>query len=426
MIDLAEAVKRLTAERFTEEFHGHDLFRQTVRKNFVRIAFITACLEPGRDGVGDYSRTLARHCADQGHDCSLLALNDHAAGTDVSGDVHEMRVTGALHWREKIARAEEFLNARRPDWISLQFVLYGWNPRGLITGLDRCLKKVIGERRLHVMLHELWIGNHKKASIKERLIGGAQKYCLLNLLAQLKPDVVHTSIPHYVDLLERSKVSARKLPLFGNIPVEPDVDCAWMYAELQRAGIPITEETRGKYWIAGLFGSLHPNWPPEPLLTRLRATAREMNRRLVIVSIGRMGPGGELWRRLSELHGTEVTFIALGERPTSSISSFLQSIDFGIAGTPFTIIEKSGSATAMLEHGCPVIVNWIDPHEVRREAHDSLLHELNSNLDFRDLKRRSPNPRLPAVTQQFLQSLSKTPTEIPQFSHEEHPVHTAR
>jgi hypothetical protein len=392
----------------------------------LHITFITACLEPGRDGVGDYTRALARHCAQMGHECSLISLNDVGiVQLNDSDTVHELRLQGDLAWEEKLERAGEFLESKRPDWISLQFVLYGWSPRGLPTGLDRCLKKLIARHKLQIMLHELWIGNHKKASIKERIIGGAQRFCLLGLLSKLNPSVVHTSIPAYVDLLGDSGINSRKLPLFGNIPIEPEPDNKWLFTELERAGIAITAATRRQYCLAGMFGSIHPNWPPEPLLTRLRAKAKESGRRLIILSVGRMGPGSDLWRRLAETGGAGVAFLALGERSAGAISSYLQQIDFGIAGTPYAIIEKSGSTTAMLEHGCPVLVNWIDPHEIRREEHDPLLHCLTPTLDFTALKRRAPCSRLPSVTREFLESLSSIPLETSPHTYEEHPVHTA-
>ena len=42
----------------------------------MKIAFITSCLEPGKDGVGDYTRSLAAESSRNGHEVCLLALND--------------------------------------------------------------------------------------------------------------------------------------------------------------------------------------------------------------------------------------------------------------------------------------------------------------------------------------------------------------
>ena len=42
----------------------------------MRIAFVTSCMEPGRDGVGDYVRDLAAACVQRGHACVVTAIND--------------------------------------------------------------------------------------------------------------------------------------------------------------------------------------------------------------------------------------------------------------------------------------------------------------------------------------------------------------
>ncbi len=42
----------------------------------MRIAFVTSGLEPGRDGVGDYTSGLAEECARRGHTVTQIALND--------------------------------------------------------------------------------------------------------------------------------------------------------------------------------------------------------------------------------------------------------------------------------------------------------------------------------------------------------------
>jgi hypothetical protein len=42
----------------------------------VKIVFLCASLEPGRDGVGDYTRHLASECVRRGHECTAIALHD--------------------------------------------------------------------------------------------------------------------------------------------------------------------------------------------------------------------------------------------------------------------------------------------------------------------------------------------------------------
>jgi len=52
----------------------------------MKIILVCSSLEPDRDGVGDYSRLLAGALITQGHECTLLALNDKFV-RDVQHDV---------------------------------------------------------------------------------------------------------------------------------------------------------------------------------------------------------------------------------------------------------------------------------------------------------------------------------------------------
>ena len=68
----------------------------------MRIAFVATCLEPGRDGVGDYTTLLAAECARRGHAVMRIALNDAlATAMEISdGMVAPARddVVGANAW----------------------------------------------------------------------------------------------------------------------------------------------------------------------------------------------------------------------------------------------------------------------------------------------------------------------------------------
>jgi hypothetical protein len=47
----------------------------------MKLLFITGCLEPGKDGVGDYTRELATECARRGHAVFLISLNQQPGVT---------------------------------------------------------------------------------------------------------------------------------------------------------------------------------------------------------------------------------------------------------------------------------------------------------------------------------------------------------
>lgn len=372
----------------------------------MKISFLTACLEPDRDGVGDYTRMLAGQCAALGHECCLIGIADqYAPGENDAGQGTELlRMPCHLPWEDRVGRARNHLAIFKPDFISFQFVSYSYNKNGLIAGIEKYIHEIVDERPLHIMLHELWIGNYRRAGLKERCVGALQRYFILRMLRTLRPALTTVTIPLYFDFLKNAGQECTILPLFGNIPIAPP-NPSWVLQSLRNCGIDIHTSNRHEFWCAGMFGSLHPSWPPEPLLTLLRASANRYRRKLVITSIGRLGPGRELWNKLASLHG-DVQFVDLGKQPAPEISAYLQEIDFGIAASPRTVIGKSGTATAMAEHGLPVIVNW-DAHETQSSCDLPGWVNLRDGLDLAQIGRHQPIHGLPAVAERFLTALEE-------------------
>lgn len=382
----------------------------------MRIAFVVGCLEEGRDGVGDYTRLLAQECVRHNHPCCQIALNDpfvseHSWSSE--SDLPVLRLSAKADWKERINQAKRFLDRFSPDWVSLQFVPYAYHPKGLALSLGRQLQQLARARRLHVMFHELWLGVSVGDSVKERLIGTVQRLCMLAMLKELRPNLVHTTNPAYTAVLSRDVARVGCLPLFGNIPISLPEDDNWLFEELQRVG-PGMDWSRERTWLFGLFGALHPVWPPEPLFTYMSEAATRYQRTIAILSIGRLGPGEELWNRLAKAYGSRFTFLQLGEQPPERISQFLSTVDFGIATSPYVLIGKSGTVTSMLEHGLPVIVNRDDvriSHLEPHFSHETLLHKMDIHLPKKlgkDLNRAQACPRLPFIATQFLGELSST------------------
>jgi hypothetical protein len=379
----------------------------------MRIAFIASSLQSLRDGVGDYTRDLARECKEQGHTCILLALHDRHLTAPFSEDDEEfptLRVSPAMNWRARSLCAERFLNQHNPDWVSFQFVCYGFQDRGIVRDFANNSPSLVRHRRAHVMFHELWTGG-PRARLKERLNGTIQKFFILKWCRNVNPRVVHTSNAVYADLLLRHGIPARRLPLFGSIRIGDANADDWVFDRLAKAGLSITAETRASFWLFGIFGTLHPIWPPEPLLTEIKAAANSAKRSIVLISIGRIGSGAELWRQLARNYSPEICFLTLGELPGEVVSSVFNSLDFGIATTPMALLGKSASATAMLEHGLPLIVNR-DKSEAPLSRSDETVSPLVIRLNAQFaanlfmVRRIPPRSRLAATASQFLNDLA--------------------
>src|ERR1700693_1719543 len=184
----------------------------------VKILFLSGALEPGKDGVGDYTRTLASECARLGHQTSLLSLNDPWIDTSLR-EQRELRLGSKMSWPDRVKIAKEFVTVSQPDVVSLHFVPYSFHPAGLSFALPQLLRAIIGRIPTQVMFHEIWIGEQTSASRNSRLVGFCQRKIAQAVVKSLSCRAIHTSNPVYVHLLNRRGIKAKHLPLFGSVPV---------------------------------------------------------------------------------------------------------------------------------------------------------------------------------------------------------------
>jgi glycosyltransferase involved in cell wall biosynthesis len=376
----------------------------------MRITFLAGCLEPGKDGVGDYTRILAEECTRLGAACQTIALADrHAPGmtTSQASGVETLRLPGRLPWPSRVEAARRATGRFAPDWASVQFVPYSFHRLGIATRLVRALPRLVGPARLHVMFHEIWIG--PDGSWRRRLVSGAQRRCVLRL-CRYPETLMHTSNSAYEEILKAHGVAARPLPLFGNIPVATTDGWNWLAPQLAAVGCDAAVR-RGGWWLFVLFGALHPCWPPEPLFERLQDAAAEAGRRMALISVGRLAGGDELWRTIEARYAAHFPILRLGEQPDGRVSEVLKAADFGVATSPYWLLDKSGTAIAMLEHGLPVIVNREDgptpPSDDDAWPEAGRVIRLDSDFArrLREARRIDPQPRRALVAARFLADL---------------------
>jgi len=313
----------------------------------VKICFFTSGLEPGRDGVGDHVRMLADEISSRGHQIRIIALNDRHC-TEFLQSERELRLCESASWGTRERAAKEFLHKFRPDWISLHFVPFGFHQRGVPVLWPRRFQRLAGDCRTHIMFHELWIGLSKNAPLRQKAIGLLQRKTIERIHRRLRPSFVSTSNSAYGALLKASNIESSVSAMFGNVPINNEPSSYSSLPENEAGVLNVI-----------VFGSLHPEWPAEPLLSYLRDGARKLQRKLTLISIGNLGPGEALWNSLASRY-PDVSFVRLGSRSVQEISCCLQRCHFGIATTPLELIGKSGSVAAMIEHGLPVIVNRLE------------------------------------------------------------------
>ena len=317
----------------------------------MRIVFICGSLEPGRDGVGDYTRRLSLELTKQGHHVTALALSDGYVNrlleekqTIEDNDLSVLRLSASIPLNERTARTKAWITKHNPDWLSLQFVPFSFNQKGLPFYLPAFLKEVSKGKSWHIMFHELWVGMDSSASIKHLTWGWLQKRLLIKLVKELAPSVVHTHVNLYQLLLKQAGIPVKILPLFGNITLNEETKNARLSA--------LHTKNRNRISLVH-FGNIHDGAPIEDFANEASVFAHKMDIKIFLLLVGRYGQEGNRWSEIWKAQGLDVEL--LGEQRPSVISKVFLGSSFGLSSTPFALLQKSGSVAAMREHGLPVI-----------------------------------------------------------------------
>lgn len=313
----------------------------------MKILFICGALEPGKDGVGDYTMLLSGELLRQGHSVQIVSINDRY----IKADINEVTVQGDLSltilrlassgdWGGRMVKAKKFVDDFNPDWLSLQYVPFSFNDKGLSFGLGARLKTLGKGRTWHIMFHELWggINNNKKNSFKNIIFYYLQKKCVLYNLQTIRPSLITTSISIYQSSLK--KYTSYILPLFSNIRF------AGKYRDTKNDPLQVVN-----------FGTFSGDLDEfNNQLNWLKNTAAKEGKKINFITFGN---GGQF--KLPSLNLAKSAFgdqnvSDLGLLPAEEISNILGSSDIGISRADGLLWGKSGTTMAMLEHGLPVVL----------------------------------------------------------------------
>lgn len=314
----------------------------------MKILFICGCIEPGKDGVGDYTRRLCGELLGQGVEVGIIAYNDGFVKGVIENSQQEesvlvpcLRLPESLTNKDRVNICKSWISLKNPVWLSLQFVPYSFNAKGLPFNLGKQLKIIGGNRNWHIMFHELWIGMNKESIKKDNLIGFLQKYSIKQLIFKLKPRAINTQTELYKKQLEKLGFEASILPIFSNIPV--------LKGSIGEKYNTIHFDIPDKYFV--LFGSIHHGVPIKEFVKEFMKYLKDDT--YALVTIGNNGKELDGWKQIWESFGIKV--ICMGKQSVEVISYVLQNATFGISTTPLELVEKSGSVAAMREHNVPVI-----------------------------------------------------------------------
>jgi hypothetical protein len=184
-----------------------------------------------------------------------------------------------------------------------------------------------------------------------------------------------------------------------------------LVVELAGASLPPTPR-----YIGVLFGTIHPQWKPQPTIEFLKSAAAGSGRTICLLAFGRAGAyGTKLLAQLAK--HPSITVISLGPQSPENISQILQAADFGLATHPWALLEKSGTTVSLLEHGLPVLVprdDWKSREGMSEGSRDALLRRMDgfppSDFAAWISRRRVPSAQLPSLAAEFIAHLSAPAT----------------
>ena len=303
----------------------------------MKILFICGSIEPEKDGVGDYTRRFCGQLIKLDYQIEMVSLYDHHVNSYVNEmqwveetKVHAHRIPIVLSHDKRLLIVQNIIKNFQPDRISLQFVPYSFNNKGLPFWLPAFLKKLKGNYKWHIMFHELWLGIDKESSFKHRFIGKFQQKIIKNIVHSIDPHSITTQNKLYQSYLKSILIPSEILPICGNIPL---------------TGIRKKYNTFTNFV---LFGTIHAAAPFDDFIRDLIRISSIFTKPLKFIFVG--NNGHEIANYIKVLENNNLRYEILGMQSEIEISQILINSDYGISTTPYYQSEKSGVYAAYKEH----------------------------------------------------------------------------
>ncbi|WBL21657.1 hypothetical protein [Zunongwangia sp. HRR-M8] len=307
------------------------------------------CLEPSKDGIGDYSFNLAKAVKLLGVRVVLVSVNDvfvKVFREENREDIQICRIPAQINWQLKYRKLKNICETVSPDHVSFQYVIYAYHKKGLPIIAHKFLVEILKFHQVSIMMHEPWIGRSKEDSFSHKIIGYFQQVIIKQLINGIAPVKVFTSNKAFSDLLSKNGIGNKVLPLFSNIPF------------LENASSSIPDLFNKKSFVISeksikivLFGRI-------PFAWKKREFLKWMEERDICLLIAGRSDQDNAQNLIKEFENLKpnLKIFSFGELDKMQISALLQYADAGLALTPPEILGKSGVVAAYKEHGLPVIL----------------------------------------------------------------------
>jgi len=323
----------------------------------MRLVFICSGLEPGRDGVGDFARTLAQECAKLGHEVRLAAVRDAAGSGKASIDGREFRAKDIFRNPVEAREMSIWLRNFNPDWASVQYTPFGFHPRGLGSKRASWLRELLPTTtRRHIMLHEIWLQPGRDGTFRHRALGWAQRRSVDAWIhTGWNPEIVQTQSRLHQVRLQTRGVKVDLLPLcstFRPVSIAQSAARASVADWLRAAGQTVDENA---FWF-GHFGAFHAQaWDFTDFAQNVTVQLKASGKRACFLALGRAAAVGKVFADAA--HAVpDADFRVVGELSEEKVPVAMQACDGAFTSTPWDIIEKSSAVAAWRALGVPV---WV-------------------------------------------------------------------
>lgn len=314
------------------------------------ITFICGSFEEGKDGVGDYIRKLSKELTKFGREISILAISDKFVDEcygkelkfDQTNSVKVLRIPFLVNWDEKEKLSKQFMAENDTKICSIQYVPHAFHNKGLPFNLLKYLANVSNFRNLkfHIMFHELWI---QESGIKNYIYREIQKRILLRILVITNASLIHTHVPVYARRLRNlAAIEVKKLPLFANIEpfVLPEKD---------------SKERTDPYFVVGIFSQFKYYDAIEGSLDDIYNKCRELGWEFSLKFLGGKSENIEKFRSQFKNQNLVANYIKTGFLNDIELSREFDKCNIGITSVPLHLLGKSGSFSAFMAHGIPML-----------------------------------------------------------------------
>ena len=353
----------------------------------MKIVFICGSIEPGKDGVGDYTRRLAGEIIRKGNHESIIAMNDRHVSViqqtsqiDNDIEINILRIPAIFNNSSKTKVSKEFIHRHNPEWLSLQYVPFSFHPKGLHFGLAGMLSKIGKGRKWHIMFHEIWVGINIESSFKIKIWGILQKYISIKSIKKLKPLICETNTEFYQYCLKKIGFYSS----FSSIPSNIN----------SRKIIKQSTNVNNSKVVFLLFGGIHFGAPVADFLDYITSAHNiTKGKKIEFIFLGSSGIYLSEWT--FALGIKKIEYKVYGFCSEGEISNLLSACDFGVSTTPYILSCKSGSLATYLQFEIPVLCvarNWNVKGFNRRELNPTY------NISEFDTKKKklvdyNENPR---------------------------------